>query len=91
MSVCLLSFSPSEVLPDQEMKLYYIQSFITINSWMDSELPSVSEEQAPQAAATQCELPVVSDSCVGTAKQDCHFAAKKSNISSYRQASFTLT
>lgn len=72
MSACLLSFSPSEVLLDQEMKLYYIQNFITINNWMDSELPSVSEEWAPQAAAAQCELPVVSDICVGTAKQDCH-------------------
>lgn len=90
MSVWLLSFSPSEMLQDQEMKLCYILSFITINSWTDSELPSMSE-WAPQAAAVQFELPVVSDICVGTAKQDCHFAVKKSNISLYGQESFTLT
>lgn len=91
MSAYLLSFSPSEVLPDQEMKFYCIQSFITTKSCTDSELPSVSEEWAPGAADTQCELPVVSDICVGTAKQNCHFAGEKSNISLCGQASFTLT
>lgn len=55
-------------------KLYYNKY------WMDSELPSVSEEWVPQAAGTQCELPVVSDICGGTAKQDCHFAGKKQNF-----------